>query len=202
MKAVIKFNRKAIEDKVFAVKRLQLEASRILGEKIQQEKNRFLLAYDEHRITRELLAGPSAENTSGAITGEGNLFTFIGFEAGKENPTISLRKFLESSISISPKFMRREGKKFLFRVSVPSKEEIEGKTPLPYESGRSWIHGIEHGISGIGFYFYSRKHQKINGSRSGLGIQSQNRVSGGMSFNNQTYFSKMLQDFYKTLKIK
>ena len=92
--------------------------------------------------------------------------------------------------------------KFLFRVSVTSKEEIEGKTPLPYESGRSWIHGIEHGISGIGFYFYSRKNQKINGSRSGLGIQSQNRVSGGASFNNQTYFSKMLQDFYKTLKIK
>lgn len=127
MKAVIKFNRKAIEDKVFAVKRLQLEASRILGEKIQQEKNRFLLAYDEHRITRELLAGPSAENTSGAITGEGNLFTFIGFEAEKENPTISLRKFLESSISTSPKFMRREGKNFFFASLSPLRRRSKAK---------------------------------------------------------------------------
>ena len=29
-------------------------------------------------------------------------------------------------------------------------------TPLPFESGRSWLYGIETGISGFGNYMYKK----------------------------------------------
>jgi hypothetical protein len=81
----------------------------------------------------------------------------------------------------------------IFRVLVPSIDEFENKTPMPWAKGRSWLFGIERGISGFG-YFISRA---LSGRSEG-GVQADNAIRSG-SFRNTSYFSKMYNGFIKRL---
>lgn len=199
MKVTLKFDRKAIEEKILSSSKLRSAATEIVNRKIESAKAKFLSKYDEHNVTKEIIGGNQSESISGAVF-NGNLFTFLGFDDNGENPAISLRRFLDQSISVNARFSKRAGNKMYFKISVPIKEDIESATPLPYESGRSWVRGIEYGVSGIGFYFYSKK--EISASRSKYGIQSKNKTSEGSRFYNQSYLSPILREFYKELNIK
>lgn len=200
MQVKIKFDKKAIEEKVLSSKKFQAAVTESMSRKIVKARTHFLTAFSEHKVTQELAAGKTASNTSGSLSGYGNLFTFMGFEDGNENPAISLKKFLDQSISSFANVVKRSGTRFTLRLNVPTKEEIEAITPLPYESGRSWVRGIEYGISGIGFYFYSKK-EELENSRSKLGIQSKYQIRGG-GFSNQSYLSPLLKQLYKEIGIK
>ena len=68
-------------------------------------------------------------------------------------------------------------------------------TPLPFENGRSWLYGIESGISGFGAYMY----KKWKTSRSGHGIQVDKKLRSG-SFRNTQYFSNMLLKFVTRIR--
>ena len=67
---------------------------------------------------------------------------------------------------------------------------------MPFENGKSWVKGIEDGISGFGYYVYGLLFPK---SRSKRGIQSQNKVRNG-SFKTVKYMSELYNNFIRSLK--
>jgi hypothetical protein len=155
--------------------------------KIIREK--MLSEFDKHPVTKELERKTGAD-PSGFVS-RGSLFGFIGFEKD-DNPTEIVREMLEES---ELKFIRIKGGIVDFKVYYPSKEELFAATPLPWASGRSWLKGIESGISGLGQYInidYS------DYSRSGGGIQSEQKVRSA-KFNNTEYISKILNSFIEKI---
>ena len=59
--------------------------------KLQKKQERLVKNFLTNKITIELKAGPTASNTSGILGGYGNLFSFIGFDAGTD-PTDIIEK--------------------------------------------------------------------------------------------------------------
>jgi hypothetical protein len=65
---------------------------------------------------------------------------------------------------------------------------------MPWAMGRSWVKGIEHGISGLGFYL-----RKNSIGRSGGGVQiKSSRVRTG-KFKNVSYISKIFKNFERNM---
>jgi hypothetical protein len=124
----------------------------------------------------------------------GSLFGFIGFNQNDEPITV-VREMLKTSYIA---FIRTKGAIVDFKVYYPSKDELFDATPLPYATGRSWLKGIETGLSGLGRYL----NIESDASRSGGGIQSQSQVRGGR-FKNTKYISEILNNFIiKVNKLK
>jgi hypothetical protein len=167
------------------------------AEKIVEENKQIMLKeFDNHPVTQEIKAGADSDNLSKTLDGYGNLFSFIGFAKGSD-PIGVLRSMLDFPVKISKKASSKTKGRYSFSIDVPNTREIEAETPLPYEPSRSWVKGIERGISGIGYYIY----KKINSSRSGSGVQSQKQLRGGR-FGNTSYLTKILDKFYKNSNIK
>jgi hypothetical protein len=173
-------------------------------------EERFNLAKQEmiddfltHEVTIELQAGArnpaEAPNFSGTLDGKGNLFTFIGFEQGTKPIEIveqALRKgtqFFRTTVDY-----RKKGDVYFytFRGKVPTFAELEKLTPMPWEPGRSWLSGIERGISGLGAFIYWKKN--LPNSRSGAGLQSTRQLRVA-TFKNISYISKILREFRENL---
>jgi hypothetical protein len=152
-------------------------------------RENMLSEFDKHQVTQELEAKTSADPS--AFVSRGSLFGFIGFEKN-DNPTDVVREMLKKS---ELKFIRINGGIVDFKIFYPSKEELFAATPLPWASGRSWLKGIESGISGLGRYInidYS------DYSRSGGGIQSEYKVRSAR-FKSTQYISKILNNFIKKI---
>ena len=155
----------------------------------ENERGDFLESFSQHEITKEIDAGENSLNTSGTLGGYGNLFSFIGFNKGS-NPTRVIKDMI-SKIRILKKPI--ENKFYLsFSVIVPKKEDFERACSMPWATGRSWLSGIERGISGFGF-FLSKKDGRSEG-----GVQAENSLRGG-TFNRTSYFSKMYNTFISGL---
>ena len=75
-------------------------------------------------------------------------------------------------------------------------EEIKSATPLPFERGRSWVKGVEDGISGFGYYVYG---MLFPSSRSGRGIQSKNKIRVA-AYRPVKYMTELYTKFIKNLK--
>jgi hypothetical protein len=140
----------------------------------------------------EIEGGPSASNGSRTLGGIGNLYTFIGFQAGS-HPIKALRKSLEK-YSIRYNNLRG-GLRAV--IEVPTKEDVFTVTPMPWAMGRSWARGIERGISGLGQYLV--KSSSIPQSRSGRAIEVKGKIRSG-KFSNVSYMSALLNDYYKAIK--
>lgn len=160
-----------------------------LYESIQREfniiKEQMIRDFLNLPVTEEIMAGPDASNTSGTLSGKGNLFGFIGFEQS-DKPIEPIIDLLESSSIVI-----REGSDYLVTITMPSAASIFSVTPMPWASGRSWAKGIESGISGLGFYI-----SKNGLGRSTAGIQSQKKIRGG-SFKRTQYISTFIQKYIK-----
>ena len=151
--------------------------------------------FDNHPVTRELRGGPDSANVSNTLGGRGNLFTFIGFREGND-PTKLIERAIQSSRINKTPAIRQVGKnkgiyQVSFRATVPSKRELESVTPMPFESGRSWLTSIEKGISGLSYYIYN-KTKDIKSSRSGKGIQSRHPYISGLRYRPTSYISPIL----------
>lgn len=136
-------------------------------------------------VTQEILAGPDSSNISGTLSGNGNLFGFIGFEK-TDKPIEPILDLLESSSIVF-----REGSDYLVTITIPSAASIFSATPMPWASGRSWAKGVESGISGIGFYI-----SKSGVGRSDAGVQSKKKIKGG-TFKRVSYISAFIQKYIK-----
>lgn len=174
-------------------------AERILN-KIKKET---LKDFDDHVVTKELKGGISSENISETLPGtrsNANLFSFIGFPEGSE-PTKIVRESLEQEIGLSHSAKKKEvdiGVRFSFKVEAPTLKSLEPKTPMPWESGRSWLRGIQRGISGLGYYL-SGRFKAPEPSRSGGGIQSKRLVRSG-AFSPIRYMGEIMEKFKEKIK--
>ena len=187
---------KELAPQVLKDRRVISEFAKVSTTLFIKEKQRMLRAFDSHPVTRELRGGANSPNLSGTLPNKGNLFGFIGFPSGADVIS-TLRSALEN-INIKPKFSRGnpKGGEKIFLVTIPSAAELYGLTPLPWASGRSWLQGVEHGMSGLGQYMYTTNSSV---SRSGAGIQTD--ISAGGSLTGVTYLTNggILADFEMNL---
>lgn len=166
----------------------------IATEAIEIEKEKYINQIENHPVSQEILDGPSAANISRTLDGEGNLFSFIGFEKS-DNPINKIKILIKNNTFI--KFKNAKNGIFNFSVFTPSLEEIYQETPMPFEGGKSWVKGIEKGISGFSNYLYGLIFQE---SRSGKAIQSKNRIRKS-NFKPRSYLSQVYINFLKNFKI-
>ena len=162
--------------------------------KLQKKQERLVKNFLTNKITIELKAGPTASNTSGILGGYGNLFSFIGFDAGTD-PTDVIEKIFEQKFRFRVRRINKTGK-YKITFFIPSIEEIYGLTPMPWASGSSWVDGIEKGMSNVGSYLYSSRG--FGQSRAGTGLQAKNK-SSGVTFRNTPYITRLLNNFKRTL---
>jgi hypothetical protein len=152
--------------------------------------------FDNHVVTKEIDGGIGASNACNTLRGEdGNLFSFIGFEAGS-NPTEDVRKIINNDIALGKRLDIKEQKNglvFIAPLVIPSEDAIESKTPLPFEETKSWLFGIEDGISGLGSFI-----AQISKGRSLGGVQSKNQLREA-EFKKTSYFRAMLSKFKKRI---
>lgn len=168
---------------------LKDKSGKLIYKKFEEQKKIMIREFLNLPITRELLAGPRASNTSGTLGGYGNLFSFIGFESGSSpvSPIIDLLQKTDIKFTgLSSRGTTR------IRIEMPSSKDIFAVTPLPWANGISWAKGIETGLSGLGQYM------KTNStfSRSGAGIQSSSRLRPGR-FSNTPYISRFINKWQK-----
>lgn len=144
----------------------------------EKAKKKYMKEFEKHNVTKEIGRGVGANNASGTLAGYGNLFTFIGFNRNNVNPIDILRGVLSSGFKFKDgKSSKSDPTRRDYIFSYPGKEYLESKRSLkmPWESGRTWILGIERGISGFSHYMY----KKWAKGRSGMGIQVKYKISKG-----------------------
>lgn len=154
----------------------------------------MLKAFESHPVTKEIKSGPDGYNQSGTLGGYGNLYSFIGFEEGMD-PIEPIRKILKKTLKVRAIPANHKSMVMNFLVELPSKEELFAASPMPWATGRSWIDGIEKGISGLGEYLNTTSFS----SRSGEGVQAKNKIRGG-GFRNTKYLSEILNNLKNNLR--
>lgn len=173
-------------------------------ETFQLYKQDMLSEFDEHEITQEINNGASASNISDTLEVSeegGNLFSFIGFEAGSD-PIGELREALEQNTTLfKTARSARYGKSkidYTFPVFAPLVEaELANAAPAPFDSSKSWILMVEgRGFSDINglvakYYYRARGFAE---SRSGTAIQVENAL-GGYSFKPRAYLTEIIKNF-------
>ena len=168
-----------------SAKALKVQFYKSIQDEFNVIKEQMIRDFLSLPVTQEIMAGPSSSNTSGTLSGKGNLFGFIGFEES-DNPIEPILDLLESSFIVV-----REGSDYLVTITIPSAASIFGVTPMPWATGRSWAKGIESGISGLGFYI-----NKSGAGRSTGGFQSSKKSQGG-NFKRVQYVSAFIQKYIK-----
>ena len=155
---------------------------KITRERFEVLKSNMIRDFDSHPVTQEIESGPNSSNTSGTLSGYGNLFTFIGFPSGYDPISPIRERLMDSRLT---KLNIKRGV-ISFLTTEPTREELFAMTKFSnfrndFEGSRSWLDGIETGISGLGFYLY-RSGQDIAGSRSGPAIQLRGGKKSGSAF--------------------
>jgi hypothetical protein len=197
----VEVNRASISKKIKVSKGLIRQARKQAKDVFEDAKEAYMNEFEKHKITKELEAGPNASNTSGTLGGYGNLFSFMGFSSGAENPISKLRRMLESGFQF-----KKEGRSTkkngirTFTFSYPDREYLESKASLSlkFEGGRNWVIALERGISGFSNYM----HKKFPAGRSGMGLQIGRTISKGRvkdSYSPTAYRTLFEEKFTKTI---
>ena len=167
-------------------------AEEILKENLDQYMNQI----EDHPVSKELNDGPDGENVSSTLNGKENLFAFIGFDS-EDKPIQDLTELIKQNTFLDKNSaFDKRNLQLKFNVFTPSLDEIKTATPLPFERGRSWVKGIEDGISGFGYYVYGILFPT---SRSRRGIQSKNKVRT-TAYKPVKYMTELYNNFIKNLK--
>ena len=161
---------------------------------VDRAQRMMIEEFTAHPVTREINSGPDAENISGTLGGYGNLFSFLGFYYASD-PTAPIYDILTKKINVSSVRNGENGKFIVYLNNAPNKEEIFKATPFTWLSGRSWVDGIEKGVSGLGQYIYSEANFN---TRSESGVQIKGKAGRG-GFKNSPYISAILNNFRKNL---
>jgi len=202
-------NWKSISKKIKSSPKTKRVMRSKINKAFNKEKELLIQNFLNHPVTKEIKAGSMGTNISGTLNGYGNLFTFIGFSETDDpvgrvlNLLTSITKLKKISASKSNNL------KFNISIRVPNDSDFTLYAPLPWEAGRSWVLGVERGISGFGAYMYDRMNRVD--SRSGKGFQAKKPAAGTRSytqtqkirpgrFRNVKYMSEMINKFYARLK--
>jgi len=166
--------------------------------KIIRAQKQLIKDFTQHPVTKEINSGPLASNSSGLLGGYGNLFSFFGFEYSSD-PTGPIYDILQRQIDVSAVRKGVQGRFEIYLQNAPSKEEIFNVTHFDWLAGRSWVDGVEKGVSGLGQYMYSEEGFKGSNLRSTTGIQSKAKIVSS-KFQNVSYISQMLNDFRERIR--
>jgi hypothetical protein len=166
----------------------------VIEPKLEERRKALAKNFEVHPITIELNAGPYGSNSSGTLGGYGNLFSFIGFSSGSK-PAEVISKIFNEKIRFK---VSRRNSRGGYRITffIPNIEEIYSLTPIPWMSGKSWVKGVEEGLTNLGQFLYSASG--FGSSKSGTGVQVKSR-SSGVSFSRTPYVSKLIDNFKKSL---
>ena len=183
-----KVNMRSVKKKVAQSKKLGRHMDQVAKKRFDHAKKQIIREFDSHSVTRELQAGPDASNLSDTLGGYGNLFSYMGFPTGLD-PTVAVRNFLINSIRLK---RSSKGTKLdvNYDISIPSLQDFNFAT-MPWESGKSWVSGIETGVSGFNYYMA----KAAEASRSGSAIQIDGKLRGRSSSSGLKYISRMLSNF-------
>ena len=182
-----------LHKKISSNKELQLKTRLFIEKQFKIAHGKLMADFDSHPVTRELDAGSSSSNITGTLQ-SGNLFGFIGFNAGT-NPTSQIRNLLNSTnILIKHRKMSSFGFIWTYMVTSPSMRDLYKITPMPWATGASWLKELEgRGIPNLGQYMY----KTLKSSRSQAGFQNANLPAGGRV--RAPYIKELLQDFENNL---
>jgi hypothetical protein len=178
-------------------------ADKIIKRRVAGLKGVAMREFDRHPVTRELQQGPSSVNSSGTLSGKGNLFTFIGFYSSTD-PIGPVREILKSSLNLIGGQRKTRGMKgvqsFRYAFSMPVLSSFDLVARMPWESGNSWVVGVERGISGFSNYMYftSGEGRFAARSRSGKALQSRKEMNAG-TFRPTEYITEILNNYRKRL---
>lgn len=193
---------------------IQDEIEKAVKKQFNQEKQNTLLEFDSHDVTQEL-AEPEKGNISNTLGGYGDLFGFIGFEAGSD-PVLPVKLALESKIKfkstnlsiIYPRNARgqfatgKRTKNIKIIFQVPDLNDFDKAAKFEgWNGGRNWVKGIERGISGVSYYAdYPR-------GRSERGLQLRGQIKNSASdrpsgFKTRPYITEIIENFKKNFKNK
>tara|TARA_B100000497_G_scaffold127674_1_gene170342 strand:- start:1244 stop:1831 length:588 start_codon:yes stop_codon:yes gene_type:complete len=162
-----------------------------IDDKFKDVKKDMINEFMSHPVTQELLQGPDGVNISGTLNGVTNLYAFIGFDDG-DSPVQSILDILEDVKITKDVEQTTYGVGRKYDISMPTAKDIFSVTPMPWATGRSWARGIETGISGLGYLL----RKSSQNSRSGVAIQSNNKVRSGR-FKNVQYISALIKKYEK-----
>jgi hypothetical protein len=166
--------------------------------RLRRAKRELIKEFDSHPVTLEIEGGPDAFNSTGLLGGYGNLFSFIGFHE-EEDPIELVRQLLSVSELMKPTVIQKRGSvEYKFRVVGMTKSKLFAATRLGW-LGKSWLQGIESGLSGLGQYMHDDPDYIHGNSRSGTGIQSRVKIRGG-GYTPTRYISALIRNFEKKLK--
>lgn len=154
---------------------------------VERAKERMLAAFDSHEVTQDL------EGKNSNLVDGGDLFSLIGFEKGSQ-PAEKLRQLLIRSVKVGRVTSIGGGVEVAILVDIPSMDEIQEETPLPWASGRSWVDEVENGVSGLGRYIVTDSPS----SRSGKAVQAKSQVSNA-SMGGIEYMSRIIGNLVKDL---
>jgi hypothetical protein len=193
---------------------IQDEIEKAVKKQFNEEKRNTLLEFDSHDVTQEL-AEPEKGNISNTLGGYGDLFGFIGFEAGSD-PVLPVKLALESKIKFKSTNLsiiyprnakgqfatgkRTKNIKIIFQV--PDLNDFDKAAKFEgWNGGRNWVKGIERGISGVSYYAdYPR-------GRSERGLQLRGQIKNSASdrpsgFKTRPYITEIIENFKKNFKNK
>lgn len=192
-----KLNFKKFQEYIANDKGVQEQISEIVNLKMEKNKEKLINNFLSHPISSEISSGPSASNSSGTLSGYGNLFSFIGFSSG-DNPVERWANFLKQAIMLQKNKIDISvgGSNIIFKLKISSisAEDLRTISPMPWEGGRSWIEAIERGISGFSFYI-----SQSGKGRSGGGVQSKNSKKSTGNYKSVPYWSKIWSEFLKDI---
>ena len=170
------YNKKSIKQKALKTRTFSRAAEKRVRQNIVRAQKEMLKEFDSHPATQELLQGADGANITKTLGNYGNLFSFIGF-GEHERPVEKVRNLLIKFPRIKGGGQFRKDR-YYFNVSIPTVEDLRFVAAMPWEAGKSWVEGIETGISGFGYYM-SKLFGDSNKSRSGSAIQVDARIRGG-----------------------
>ncbi len=188
-----------------AAKSIERQVAPILKKEFDSKKKEIIQYFDNHRVTQELEAGPTADGSIVTTEKGGNLFSFLGFYDG-EDPVGVLREELNRGIYASDTLMGKTTKKntllVSLRVQTPTVPEISEAASQEVQlewTDRDWVQTIEKGSSGFGQYLFKLVN-KFKNSRSGTALQTKNSTLRNGSFRGVRYISDVLKKARQILR--
>ena len=190
---------------------VQDQIEKDVKEQFELQKAKAIKEFDDHDVTKELL-NPEDGNHSETLGGYGDLFGFIGFEAGYD-PISPVKLALESKIKFKstnlsilyPRNARGQfatGKRTkILKVTyqVPDLNDFSKSAKFQgWNGNRNWIKGIERGISGVSYYAdYPRGRSERGLQLRGPIEESSSETPRPSSFTTRPYITEIIDNFKK-----
>lgn len=179
----------------YFAKKVVPAVSRSMKREIVHAEAEIIERFLTHAITEEIQSGPYGTNTSGLLNGYGNLYSFLGFEAGTD-PVKSVVSFLSKSIKAITVSPSRNSLAVKITIVMPSRRDWKYLEQLPWIS-KGWIEAIERGISGLGAYLHD-SDDGFEASRSETGLEVRKNISSRY-LQGQSYLTDIVQDVTRKL---